>query len=210
MADGRIIVLKPGELAPDWKDVWDLDVTSRAQSPLSPFLIGGCHATDGYSGSPGVWFNNFENLWQYSKVYRRLGHIADNGFPSPEWEKWHHEGAALTQAVRYPAGRDARPEYLYWHRRKLSYVTARKIVYLPKYAERIIENQAAYDLVRELRKEYKAGRDIILRDFDCYPVNGAYRWQEMVDDKHRKFGHGFALAMMIEKGSIEAHRNLLV
>lgn len=207
----RVIVLKPGEEIPNgFEDAEDVDVTSHAESPLSPFLIGGTHASDANSQRPGTWFRNFENMWQYSKVYRVLGHVGEDGMPSPEWYKWYEEGAERRHAVRYPAGRDAKPEYLMWQGRKLGYVTARKLVYIPKYMERVGANSKAAAEFKRLYDILKRDNKLILRDFDCYPITRVYNWQALVDDPYRRFGHGFVLAHALEHGSTRAYVRLIV
>lgn len=207
----RVIVLRPGQEVPEgFEDASDVDVTSRAKSPLSPFLIGGTHASDNDSSKPGVWFHNFENMWQYSKVYRALGHLGENGMPSEDWYTWRDLGAAKTEAVRYPAGRGAKPEYLFWQGQKLSYLVARKLVYIPKYIGCIRENASAYQTLNDLYKILKRDNKLILRDFDCYPVRGPYDWQAMLDDPYKKFGHGLVLAHILERKSMTAYRDIIV
>lgn len=207
----RVLVLRPGQEVPEgFEDAQDIDVTSRSKSPLSPFLIGGTHAADNSSSRGGVWFNNFENMWQYSKVYRTLGHVQEDGMPSEDWRTWMELGAAKTEAVRYPAGRGAKPEYLFWQGRKLSYLTARKLVYIPKYLGCIRENSEAYDALGGMYKILKKEGKLILRDFDCYPVQGAYDWQAMLDNPYRKFGHGLVLAQILEHGSMNAYTRIIV
>lgn len=206
----RVIVLKPGEGIPDeFEGAEDVDVTSYSQSPLSPFLIGGTHASD-VNSRPGVWYHNFENMWQYSKVYRFLGHIQEDGGVSDEWYKWSDQGAKEHRANRYPAGRGAKPEFLMWQGRKLSYVAARKLVYLPKYMECIRANPSAYTEFNRLHDIIQDGGLLVLRDFDCYAVKGKYPWQDMIDNPHRKFGHGLALAHALERSSLNAHMEIIV
>lgn len=55
--------------------------------------------------------NNIENLWQYSKVYKE--HLDENGNPSNEWFIWRNKGFSKKKAVRYPMGKNIKPEYSY-------------------------------------------------------------------------------------------------
>lgn len=52
---------------------------------LSPFVLG---PIDTYI--PGKISRNFENLWQYSKVYQQ--HVDYAGVILPEWYKWRDVG----------------------------------------------------------------------------------------------------------------------
>jgi len=196
----RIHVLKHGEEPPDgFVPDLDVDATSRANSPLSPFFLG--PVTDKYTGFE---FANFENYWQHLKVYRSLGHLTQDGSLSKEWLAWMKKGAALTRAIRYPAGRGARPEFSYWKGFRLTYVTARKLVYIPGYARLAWPTEE----FQELRAAYKAGSKIVIRDFDCYPRQ-SLTWQQIFDNPHRKAGHGFVLAMMLEHDN-QSFRSLYI
>lgn len=185
----RVLVLPFGaDCPPSFTPDEEIDVTSRADSPLSPFFLGPGVASD-------LTFQNFENLWQYHKVYRHLGHVGEDGLPTTAWTTWLRTGAASEAAHRYPAGRSARPVYSYWKRKCLSYTVARKLIYVPGYSR--LAWRTPY--FQELLARYQKGARLLLRDFDAYytPTND---WQRMVDDPHRKFGHGFVVAMMLERG----------
>lgn len=200
MPGPRIHVLRHGAEPPEGfvPDI-DVDVTSRADSVLSPFFLGPIH--DKWLD---LTFGNFENYWQHLKVYRFMGHVLEDGSPSVEWYDWVAKGAELARASRYPAGRGARPEYSFWRNRRLSYVTARKLVYVPGY----MRLAATTDEYTRLANEYRRGASLVLRDFDCYPRQ-SLTWQQIWDDPYRKAGHGFALAMMLEHGRT-SYRSLLI
>ncbi|BAG41532.1 hypothetical protein [Ralstonia phage phiRSL1] len=177
-------------------------------SALSPFFLGPCSAPD------GLEFQNMENLWQYSKVYKHLGHLVEDGprhnLPSDEYMRWRADGAARTRADRYPAGRGVRPAYSYWPVTRwaphLDYVAARKTIYIPEYA-RLARH---IDLYKDLRAQYKKGARIVLRDFDAYSLwDTDLTYVDVIENPKRKMGHAFVLAMMLELGT-HFYRGLLV
>ena len=167
----------------------EVDVTSRSGfwSDLSPFLL------------PALQYGslNFENLWQFSKVYKKFIMPID-GYPDASWYKWRDAGYANPKAVRYPMGKGAKPEYLLWDGEKLSYVEARKKVYAPIYAE-LVSLTRGYSVLRELYKSLSNdGLPLVLRDYDAYDHIAIGRsLKDVINDPNRKCGHGFVLAMML-------------
>ena len=175
----------------------EVDVTSNSGfwSDLSPFLL------------PAVRYGAlvFENLWQYSKVYKKFIMPID-GYPDASWDKWRLDGYANSRAVRYPMGKGAKPEYLLWGGEKLSYVEARKKVYAPIYAE-LVSQTRGYGILKSLYESLLADADsvepLVLRDFDAYDHIAMGRsLRDVINDPDRKCGHGFVLAMMLQ-GELE-------
>lgn len=186
----------------------DLEIYPTSRGPqrdrvLSPFLLGPC------ATPAGIEFQNMENLWQFSKVYPKLGHVnADGprkGLPSKVWHDWHQEGAADTFAHRYPAGKGAIPAYSYWHHHCLSYVVARKTIYIPEYA-RLAATEMRYV---ELQSEHQKGANIIIRDFDAYSIWNTDTTLLDVFNSTRRAGHGFVLAAMLVHGT-RFYRSLII
>jgi hypothetical protein len=180
--------------------VCDLEVSpvSRGtleEQTLSPFLLGPCRTPN------NVEFQNMENLWQFSKVYPQLGHVEtegpNKGLPNDTWSDWHLQGAADSYAHRYPAGRGQVPAYSYWGRYCLSYIVARKMVYIPEYAMLAAE----VPLYKQLRREYRKGANIIIRDFDAYSIWNSDMTLLDVFNGQRRAGHGFVLAAMLVYGT---------
>lgn len=167
----------------------EVDVTSNSGfwSDLSPFLLDASR----YGAKC------FENLWQYSKVYKKFIMPID-GYPDASWDKWRLDGYANPRAVRYPMGKGAKPEYLLWGGEKLSYVEARKKVYAPIYAE-LVSKTRGYGVLQELYKSCSADNEpLVLRDYDAYDRIAMGRsLREVINDPDRKCGHGFVLAMML-------------
>ena len=114
-----------------------VDTTSNSGDfrELSPFVL---------SAPPA---KRFENLWQFSKVYKK--HIMSiDGYPDASWWKWRNAGYANDRAVRYPMGKGAIPEYSLWDGEKLDYIQARKKIYAPEYAKNVSETHS-YKILRE-------------------------------------------------------------
>lgn len=175
-------------------EIWPVSRSKGEDRVLSPFFLGPCSAPD------GLEFQNMENLWQYSKVYPQHGHVEtegpSRGLPSGKWYSWREDGANSVEAHRYPAGRGQIPAYSYWNRQCLSYIVARKMIYIPEYAKLA----AATDRFKELRAEYKRGARIVVRDFDAYSIWGSSTSLLDVFSSTRRAGHGFVLAAMLAYG----------
>lgn len=171
--------------------------TNREWRDLSPFFLGPCFVKDDE-------FHNLENLWQFCKVYRQLGHVDDKDDLTDAWYDWYEFGKALTRAQRYPAGKGAKPEFSFYRGKRWSYVNARKIIYIPYYAHLAAQTKS----FAFLQREYALGARILIQDFDCYDKQGL-SWSSVIEDSHRSMGHGFVLAMMLELGPTFYH-NLIV
>lgn len=165
-----------------------INTTSHSEwtRDLSPFLLGPCAMYDGLESL------NMENAWQFSKVYADQVDIDHN--PLPEWYKWRDKGIASKFAYRYPKGKGAIPLYSYWNGEKLSYIEARKLIYIPLYVN-AVKNTHGY---KYLKKLYINGENIVLWDFDGY---NHHKLNMSLDDvlhcTTRKMGHAFVLAMML-------------
>lgn len=177
----------------------DIDITPVSKDDewgsLSPFHLGPCRTPD------GTMFYNMENLWQYSKVYE--DHLINSndifsGEVSPDWYAWHLKGAMSKQAHRYPMGKGQKPLFSRWGNLRLSYVPARKQIYVPEYAKLVVEQKK----FKQLLKEYKKGANIVVRDYDTYDIHKAYPdsrspWISAIENPHNKFGHSFVIALAL-------------
>lgn len=108
------------------------------------------------------------------------------------------EGARTLQAHRYPMGKGQTAMFSKWGDLRLSYVSARKQIYVPEYAKLVIQKPK----FRKLLKEYRRGAKIILRDYDTYDIQKAYPdsrvpWLNAIENKNAKFGHAFVLALAL-------------
>lgn len=180
-----VTVIPPGEAfsAPGDPRVF-ADVTTHGGRwrPLSPMLLGPVPL---YST---MWSRTMENAWQYAKVYPQ--HKYDGYWP------WARAGWDNPRAVRYPMGKGAVPLHTAWAGDELDYVTARRRVYAPLYAQAVRMHQLPLFLI--LREHARYGH-VVLIDFDAYDHRAlGYSWDDVLNDPERKAGHGFVLAMMIE------------
>lgn len=154
---------------------------------LSPFYVGPVPL---YEGAVVREARTMEGLWQYSKVY--ACHLTSDGEPSEAYFGWAAEGWSAPRARRYPMGKGATPAYTWWAGEKLSYLEARKRVYVPTYT-RAVATTAAFARLWDLYREN--GRRITLWDFDG---RDGVTVREALDDPKRSFGHAFALAALLE------------
>jgi hypothetical protein len=144
----------------------------------------------------------FENLWQFSKVYKK--HImAIDGLPDASWYKWRDWGFSQDRAYRYPMGKGAIPEYSYWDGKKLGYIEARKKIYAPIYAKWVVLTKSykrLFDLYGDLSAQ---GSNLILLDYDAYD-HRKYNMtlKDVINKPKRKMGHAFVL-MMLLTGELE-------
>lgn len=175
-------------------EVWPISRTNGPDGTLSPFFLGPCTTPD------GIEFQNMENMWQYSKVYPHLGHVHTRGelagLPNSKWFDWHHKGAESVVAHRYPAGKGAVPAYSLWNGQCLSYIVARKLVYIPEYAKLACRTPRFI----ELRREHARGANIVIRDFDVYSIWNTGTTLMEVFSRQQRAGHGFVLAAMLAHG----------
>lgn len=174
-------------------DCPEVSTTSSAgiYRDLSPFVLG---PIDTYI--PGVQSQNFENLWQYAKVYKE--HTVE-GEPSTDYFTWRDKGWATQQAIRYPMGKGRKPEFSYWEGEKLGYIEARKQIYAAIYAEYV----AKTDSYLHLRELYIRYHKITLKDYDAYDhIAMGMSLINVINNPDRKMGHAFVLAMLLE-GKLE-------
>lgn len=208
MGDERVICMKKRKSYDKQCDrYWEykiLDVTSRhpierIAKDLSPLWLHGCKASDGEE------CYRFENLWQYTKVYKEF--TDELGNPTDEYWQWRSEAFANREkGVRFPFGRARRPEYAYWmidgKWHKLGYLDARKIIYIPEYAKLVVHSP----FYQELKAYYDNNPNVklALLDYDAYNNYHPDYGFDMVGvyNHHYKAGHAFVLKMLLQ-GDIE-------
>lgn len=179
---------------PVWRenpyDCPEISTVSNSASlrDLSPFHLGPIETYE-----TGVVSQNFENLWQYSKVYPIQ--VDKDGNPSEQWFKWRSVGWRNERAVRYPMGKGAIPLYSWWDGRKLGYIEARKQIYAAIYAKYVVQT-VCYSLVKE---EYLMRGEVTLKDYDAYDhIALGMSLVDVINNPNRKMGHAFVLAMLLE------------
>lgn len=157
---------------------------------LSPFFLG---PVELYNGTKA---KNLENSYQFCKVYKNMADA--DGNPTPVYWAWARKGWNDTYAHRYPAGKGAIPLYSLWDGQKLSYIEARKKIYMPLYIK-AVKDTPAY---KQLEKEYEEKKEIVLFDFDGYEetIDSIETIKRILNDPKKKMGHGFVLAFMLFLG----------
>lgn len=192
-----IYVIGMNDKIPD-SDAQDvINTTSRSTDlgrGLSPFLLGPCDLYDGYTSQ------NMENAWQFSKVYD--GHLTDKSEVKDEYWTWAKQGWADSFAHRYPMGRGAKPKFSLWGGKKLSYIEARKQIYIPLYSVAVQKSDAFKQLVERVEADGVVGglRNLYLRDFDGYNHKAlGMSYDDVINREDKKMGHAFVVAMLLEK-----------
>jgi len=164
-----------------------IDTTSGSGEyrDLSPFVL---------SAPPA---KNFENLWQYSKVYKKYVMPID-GFPDASYYKWRDAGFANPRAVRYPMGKGAIPEYSLWDGEKLDYIQARKKIYATEYAKNVLTTASFRRLDYAYQQCLNLNKELILLDYDAYDhIRLGMSLVDVINNPKRKMGHAFVLIMML-------------
>lgn len=164
-----------------------VDTTSNTHilySQLSPFVLQAPPA------------KNFENLWQFSKVYKE--HLGVTGLPTPEWYKWREVGWNDPIARRYPMGKGRKPEYSMWKGKQLGYIEARKRIYALEYAKNVIKTKS-FKILREQYTEcILYNKTMVLLDYDAYDhLELGMTLIDVINNPKRKMGHAFVLIMML-------------
>jgi hypothetical protein len=183
-----IHIIGPGHKAP--AGAVEINTTSRSSNwsrELSPFFLG---PVDLYGGYRSL---NVENAWQFSKVYGY--YLEEDGSIGERYFKWAQDGWNDKKAHRYPMGKGIVPLYSYWDRKLLTYVEARKEIYIPLYAGAVQKTYA----FEKLKKMHEEGANLYLWDFDGYDhkvCNLSY--DQVINNSDRKMGHAFVIAMLLE------------
>jgi hypothetical protein len=189
-----------------------IDVTSSTTtfgSEMSPLYLGPCKAPDGLEAL------RFENLYQYSKAYSQLGHIDEKGELTDKWRAWRADGFVKltdrTKGIRRPPEvADLRrhqpnnwaPAFSVWGDERLTYIEARKKLYVPEYLK-LIRGKPLVEMFKKRASE--KGEEFLFIDFDGprladYP-NGMQVTVESLDRMLNypgdPFGHGYVVAAYV-------------
>ena len=182
-----IQVIGPGYKTPEGLVI---NTTSRSDTwsrALSPFFVG---PVDLYQGHTSI---NVENAWQFSKVYEY--YLEEDGSVGERYFAWAKRGWGDVKAHRYPMGKGVIPLYSYWDGEQLTYVQARRKIYIPLYAEAVQKTSA----FQKLKKIHQENSDLYLWDFDGYNhKTSGLTFDQVIDDPNRKMGHAFVIAMLLE------------
>lgn len=183
-----IHVIGPKYKVPD--DAVLINTTSRSSDwskGLSPFYAG---PVDLYKGYRSI---NVENAWQFCKVY--YNHVDKDNEPTQVYFDWAQKGWNDIKAHRYPMGKGIKPLFSYWDGEHLTYVEARKKIYIPLYAQAVKKTYA----FGKLKKMHEENQNLYLWDFDGYDHKALnLTYDEVINNPERKMGHAFVIAMLLE------------
>lgn len=128
-----------------------------------------------------------QNAWMYSLVYKEHD---NGGQPTEEWHLLRDKGFRRKTAVFNLKVAEAgkQPLYVFWNNTRFGLREARKHVYIPLYHRSIKNSQA----MKELRKLYRDGHRLAIRDFNHYPI-GNKTFDEILRDLNSPFGHALVL-----------------
>ena len=164
--------------------VVDTTLNSGHFENLSPFVL------------PAPPAKRFENLWQYSKVYKQ--HLGFDDFINSDWWIWREKGFNDPIARRYPMGKGAIPVFSYWNGERLDYIQARKQIYIPEYIKYVSNTNDLAVLKNLYHSISEAHRDLILLDYDAYDHQAlGMTLKDVVNNPNRKCGHAFVLLSLL-------------
>lgn len=182
----NIYVVGPKDKVPGGSDTFLFNTTSKVKSIFSPFYNATTYP---------VAARKMENAWQFSKVYAQHD---NNGQPSEDWYEWRDRGFAAKWAERYPMGKGAVPEYVWFDNQRLGYIESRKQLYIPLY--RNIITQKHVDEINIILSILRFD-DIALWDYDGYLT--ADDFDTIVNNPNKKMGHAFVLREIIKEHAIQ-------
>ena len=164
-----------------------VNVTSNSKTwakACSPFFLGTVKTSTGVA-------KNVENAWQFSKVYKELGHWdKKNKCPSKKWIKWKNKGFSDTYAHRYPAGKGAIPIGSWHEDTLLPYVKARKKMYIPWYRKLYMSEDLHYIMYEFCNKH----KNVVIQDYDVQNhINLGVTLKYLKNHPKFKYGHGFVI-----------------
>lgn len=190
----EIIVLGPEEAPKDATFPGFFNVTSRSKDwtrVFSPFTMGSVVL---YDDAPAYYARNVENCWQFSKVYRE--YLDENSNIKDEYWEWAKKGFECSNAIRYPKGKGAIPEFSYWDGERLGLVEARKKIYIPKYKEAM----ANVPQFQKLKQLYHELDKMFLWCYDGYNHKRLdMSYDDVIKNEERSMGHSFVVAMLLEE-----------
>lgn len=198
----------PGDGNPSVAGFVNIDVTSgglkkvggEVSKSLSPMILGPV-IIDGKEIS-----KLFENYWQFGKMWEKAGHFFPNSNykPTEAWKTFRKKGYASTKRTRRPFPKKSSmglPVYSRYKGVSYDYISSRKMIYVPMYADLIRD----LPIMKELRKLLKSGQNIMIIDGDG-PPKPEYNdgeiitkefWKKMINDKRYPFGHGYVVAALL-------------
>lgn len=209
-----------GSTDPVLQNVLNINATSGSMNKIngipakqfSPMVLGPVDEKQIF-GIGSLVAQNFENYFQYGKIFRELGHINERGELTPAWYNFRATGYAKVGGDRHPVGTksnivkftDERGNRHFKYHTAISsmyldnvcdYITSRRYIYAPMYGWLVVRTQA----FQELKRMVDAGRNVQILDFDVQPGSHNITVQflrERINDPNIPFGHGNVLAGLL-------------
>lgn len=156
-------------------------------------------------------------IWEHPEEI----HVDENKEPNEKYWKWREKLLKNQHPVRYPASHKNRKNALYSLKekgdKKLSYVEARKEIYIPEYVK-LVREQKDY---KDLKKRLESGENLLIVEVDGPTQESMPYYQKkykvsddwikdhsikatkenidiMLNDERHSFGHGYCLAMALQ------------
>lgn len=149
---------------------------------------------------------NPKHLWFSYKCSNGLGsenHLVDNEI-QPEYYKWREAIFSCKNPIRYPNGYARRSKVAFTllidengNEKRLSYIEARKEIYIKEYC-RLVRKLPEFNRLSRLLNE---GKNLVICEVDV-PDNEVVtieKLEKLVENKSIKFGHGLCLAWELLK-----------
>lgn len=178
---------------------------------LSPMNIGPVIEREIF-GTGNLEAINFENYWQYGKIFAELRHLDENDEVTGEWKKFRSYGYAKVKGDRHPKGtRSNVVKYVsngknFWKYHtaissqymgvRCDYIYSRKAIYAPVYGALIQKTQ----VFKELMCLVESGENVQILDIDV--LLGSHFitvdfLKERINDPSTPFGHGYVVAGLL-------------
>jgi len=178
---------KSWPLREGYKNVNCCSAAPGINKQLSPMKLGPYTYEHPGEGTFGI--TNLENLWQFSKVFVGEENPKTKR-PTSEFFDRRKNGWKDTKAHRH-VKRD-KCLYSYWKGEKLSYMEARRKIYCPLYAEKVVETEA----YKKIKKLVDDGYNVQILGFDGYDYEGK-TLKECFEDVSKPFGHELVLCCLL-------------
>ncbi|KAF0973511.1 hypothetical protein FDP41_008215 [Naegleria fowleri] len=139
---------------------------------------------------------NSENLWQFSKVWpgeEEVDRLTGQTRPNKTFFDRRMEGWNDKKAHRW-VKKGEKPLYAWWKGQKLDYMQARRAIYCPLYAEKVIHTEG----YKKLENLLKRGDNLLILGYDGYDYHAeGMTLDDCFNDVSRPFGHELVLCGLL-------------
>lgn len=177
IACGQLIRTKPHPSLLGYTAINVCSSSTPFYRELSPMKLGPITAG-------GLTAQNLENLWQFSKVYEE--EVDEKGDPLPIFFKRLQRGCDAEKGKRRKI--KGTVLYTYWEDEKLTYLEARKRIYVPLYVK-YVQQTGAWRALSNMPGS------ILINGYDGRPYKDLRKEYDRVD---KPFGHELVLCAMLE------------